>query len=133
MITACGSMGNSASGEASSSDTASTSSQVVTRAAFDGQAALDLARQQCDFGPRVPATPAHAKCAEWLTSTLKASCDTVIVQQGNVTTGQGKKLGIKNIIGSSILMHPNACCCLPIGTRAPGLTMIQTPLTTQNP
>ena len=105
MITACGSTGNSASSESVAADPTSTSSQVASRAAFDGQAALALARQQCDFGPRVPATPAHAKCAEWLTSTLKASCDTVIVQQGNVTTGQGKKLGIKNIIG---VINPDA-------------------------
>ena len=105
MVTACGGIGNSTSGEDSAADTTSTTSQVITRAAFDGQAALELARQQCDFGPRVPATPAHAKCAEWLTSTLKASCDTVLVQQGNVTTGQGKQLGIKNIIG---VINPEA-------------------------
>ena len=105
MLAACGSMGNPASGEATSTDTAATSSQAVKRASFDGQAALTLAQQQCDFGPRVPATPAHAKCAEWLTATLKASCDTVIVQQGTVTTGQGKPLGIKNIIG---VINPEA-------------------------
>ena len=105
MVTACGGIGNSTSGEDSAADTTSTTSQVITRAAFDGQAALELARQQCDFGPRVPATPAHAKCAEWLTSTLKASCDTVLVQQGTVTTGQGKQLGIKNIIG---IINPEA-------------------------
>ena len=105
MLTACGSMGNPASGEATATETAATSSQAVKRASFDGQAALALAQQQCDFGPRVPATPAHAKCAEWLTATLKASCDTVIVQQGNVTTGQDKPLGIKNIIG---VINPEA-------------------------
>ena len=105
MMTACGGTGNS-SADGRTTDTAVTaSSQSVHSDSFDGHAALELARQQCDFGPRVPATPAHAKCAEWLTTTLQASCDTVIVQQGTVTTGQGNPLGIKNIIG---IINPDA-------------------------
>ena len=105
LVTACGGSGSSTS-EASAADTAATvATQQVHSEPFDGRAALALAQQQCDFGPRVPATPAHAKCAEWLTTTLRASCDTVIVQQGTVTTGQGKSLGIKNIIG---VINPDA-------------------------
>ena len=53
----------------------------------------------------MPGTPQHAKCAEWLTTTLQASCDTVIVQQANVKTGQGNTIGIKNIIG---IINPDA-------------------------
>ena len=97
-----------ACGNTDSSTTASSSTDTATTAAaaqFDADAAFDLARQQCDFGPRVPGTPQHAKCAEWLTTTLQVSCDTVIVQQAEVKTGQGGKVGIKNIIG---IINPEA-------------------------
>ena len=104
LLTTCVNSGSSSSNDAAV-DTTSTTSQTVHRNSFDGQAALALAQQQCDFGPRVPATPAHAKCADWLTTTLQASCDTVIVQQATVTTGQGKPLGIKNIVG---VINPSA-------------------------
>ena len=99
----CGGKGQSTQETSTSTETTTQNDRHNTP--FDGQAALALAKQQCDFGPRVPATPAHAKCAEWLTTTLQESCDTVIVQQGNVTTGQGKSLGIKNIIG---IINPDA-------------------------
>ena len=104
LLTACGNTGSSSSNNGAI-DTTSTTSQTVHRNSFDGQAAFALAQQQCDFGPRVPATPAHDKCADWLTTSLQASCDTVIVQQASVTTGQGKQLGIKNIIG---VINPRA-------------------------
>lgn len=71
--------------------------QVVN---FDGSNAYNLVKAQCDFGPRVPGTAAHSKCAEWLEQSLKQSCDTVIVQQGQVTTFDGKTLNIKNFVGS---------------------------------
>ena len=74
-----------------------TITQVVN---FDGQNAYNLVKTQCDFGPRVPGTPAHSKCAEWLERSLKQNCDTVIVQQGQVTTFDGKVLNIKNFVGS---------------------------------
>ena len=74
-----------------------TITQVVN---FDGQNAYNLVKTQCDFGPRVPGTPAHSKCAEWLEQSLRQNCDTVIVQQGQVTTFDGKVLNIKNFVGS---------------------------------
>ena len=102
LVTACGNTGYSAATE-SGADTAATTASAVAQ--FDGNGALDLARQQCDFGPRVPGTPQHTKCAEWLTTTLQATCNTVIVQQANVKTGQGGMVGIKNIIG---VINPEA-------------------------
>ena len=93
LMTACGSTGNN-----DNTDTA-TATSTTTLKAFDGNGALELTRQQCEFGPRVPGTPAHAKCADWLMATLQASCDTVIMQTGTVQTATEGKLGIKNIIG----------------------------------
>ena len=92
---ACGSTGNSTA----TSTTTDTVTAATAGPVCDGNAAYQLARQQCDFGPRVPATAPHAKCAEWLISTLKESCDTVMVQTGTVQTATEGKLDIKNIIG----------------------------------
>ena len=104
MVTACG------HGAASSTDNETSTEAVATttaseRQTFDGNGALDLTRQQCNFGPRVPGTQAHAKCADWLISTLKQSCDTVILQTGTVQTATEGKIGIKNIIG---VINPDA-------------------------
>lgn len=103
LVTACGNTGGSTSGTDTGADTSA--AQPAAVAQFDANGAMDLARQQCAFGPRVPGTPQHAKCAEWLTTTLQASCDTVIVQQADVKTGQGGMIGIKNIIG---VINPEA-------------------------
>ena len=101
-MTACGSSnGTTQGGEtAAAQDTA-----TATRVTFDGNGALALTRQQCDFGPRVPGTPAHAQCAEWLMNDLKASCDTVIMQTATVQTASEGSLAIKNIIG---IINPDA-------------------------
>ena len=101
LMMACGSTGNSTA----TSTTTDTVTATTQRPVFDGNAAYQLARQQCEFGPRVPATAPHAKCAEWLISTLKESCDTVMVQTGTVQTATEGKLGIKNIIG---IINPEA-------------------------
>ena len=103
LVTACGNTGSSAATDsaAATADTAS----VTARPSFDGQAALELTRQQCDFGPRVPRTPAHAKCADWLIANLQTSCDTVIMQTGTVQTAKSGDLSIKNIIG---VINPEA-------------------------
>ena len=102
-MAACGSNGGSTASNPSSDDT--TSITTSSYRAFDGQAALTLTQQQCDFGPRVPGTQAHAKCADWLMATLKDACDTVIMQTGTVQTATEGSLGIKNIIG---IINPDA-------------------------
>jgi Zn-dependent M28 family amino/carboxypeptidase len=48
----------------------------------------------------VPGTPAHAKCADYLSAKLKSYGFEVIVQNGTVTTFDKKKFNLKNIIGS---------------------------------
>ncbi len=95
VITLLGCKSQKISEETSSVD--DTITQVVD---FNGMNAYNLVKTQCDFGPRVPGTAAHSKCAEWLEQSLRQSCDTVIVQQGQVTTFDGKTLNIKNLVGS---------------------------------
>lgn len=101
LMTACGNT-KVVSGDAAGSDTVTA---VAEQNPFDAAGAFELTRQQCDFGPRVPGTPAHEKCAEWLISTLQASCDTVLVQTASVQSARSGKVGIKNIIG---VINPEA-------------------------
>ena len=101
VMTACGGTGTPAAGE-STADSVSTAASHHT---FNGDMAYELTRQQCEFGPRVPGTPAHAQCAEWLQSTLRASCDTVLLQTAMLQSARSGKVGIKNIIG---VINPDA-------------------------
>ena len=83
----------------SSSSASSESATAAPAVNFSGDNAYKLVKTQCDFGPRVPGTPAHSKCAEWLEQQLQQSCDSTIVQEAQVTTFDGKTLNIKNFIG----------------------------------
>lgn len=38
---------------------------------FDGDRAFALLKEQCDFGPRPPGSPAHQRCLEWLSEKLR--------------------------------------------------------------
>ncbi|HKZ37121.1 MAG TPA: M28 family peptidase [Chryseolinea sp.] len=67
---------------------------------FNEDSAFAFIKAQVDFGPRVPGTTPHAKCAEYFVSKFKSLGWDVIVQNGNVTTYDGKKFNLKNIIAS---------------------------------
>ncbi len=98
-------VGCKAQKQASDSNSASDSATATAVVDFDGNNAYNLVKVQCDFGPRVPGTPAHSKCAEWLEQQLRDYCDSTIVQEAQVTTFDGKTLNIKNLIGS---INPDA-------------------------
>ncbi len=93
-------VGCKAQKQASESSAASESATAAPAVDFNGDNAFQLVKEQCDFGPRVPGTAAHLKCAQWLEQSLRQSCDSVIVQEAQVKTFDGKTLNIKNIIGS---------------------------------
>ena len=103
LMTACGSTGATTDGN-TAADSATTAA-TTARSQFDAAGAMALTRQQCDFGPRVPGTTAHAKCADWLVTALQASCDTVLVQTATVQSARSGKVGIKNIVG---VINPQA-------------------------
>lgn len=67
---------------------------------FNEDSAYAFVAKQVSFGPRVPGTKAHAKCAEWLQAELKKYGGSVYVQSGEVSTFDGKKFQLKNIIAS---------------------------------
>jgi hypothetical protein len=56
--------------------------------------------KQCDFGPRVPGTKAHADCQTYLVDELKKTCDDVKIQTFNhVWAYNGKTVEVDNIVG----------------------------------
>ncbi len=67
---------------------------------FNPDSAYQYIITQVNFGPRVPATPAQKKCADWMDTKLKAVCDTVHRQTARVKAGDGKMLPCINLIGS---------------------------------
>jgi hypothetical protein len=68
--------------------------------AFNADSAYEFCRIQLAFGPRVPNTPAHDKCAAYLTETLKTYTEHVIVQKGQVYAYNKTPLKFQNIIAS---------------------------------
>ncbi len=65
---------------------------------FDGEAALQYAKAQLDFGPRVPGTPAAQQAGDWIIEQMRSRSDTVIVQSWTHTTKDGIQLPMRNII-----------------------------------
>lgn len=66
---------------------------------FNADSAYAFVQAQVDFGARVPATAAHAACADYLTATLERFGAQVEVQQGEMPLYSGEKKPLKNIIG----------------------------------
>ncbi len=65
---------------------------------FNGDSAFAYVKKQVDFGPRVPDSKAHSKCATYLIKELKNFSDTVIVQKANIKVFDGKTFQIQNIM-----------------------------------
>jgi glutaminyl-peptide cyclotransferase len=67
---------------------------------FNQDSAYNFIASQVDFGPRVPNTKGHIACGDYLIERLKSYCDTVIVQEAQLTAFDGNVLNSKNIIAS---------------------------------
>lgn len=65
--------------------------------AFNADSAYAFVQRQVDFGPRVPGTPAHTACVDWMVARLKAAGAEVIEQTGTVTVYTGQKLPLRNL------------------------------------
>lgn len=75
---------------------------------FNSDSAYQYVKDQCDFGPRVPATEAHAACLDYfVTQFNRFAADTVIVQKGEVAIYDGSKKPVRNVIASYGLEKPN--------------------------
>jgi len=75
--------------------------QPLTLLPFNGQSAYALLVKQCDFGPRVPDTPAHDSCRVFLGEELKKYADQVAEQTfDEYLPGLQKTVKLTNIIAS---------------------------------
>ncbi len=70
---------------------------AVPKTDFDGNAALEYARAQMEFGARVPGTANAQRAGDWIEARMRERADTVIVQKWTHTTINGKQLPMRNI------------------------------------
>ena len=74
--------------------------QEIIVPSFNADSAYNYVAKQLDFGPRVPGSEAHAKCAEWFIDFFNDKADTVYVQEFRSRLYNGKSIDGKNIIAS---------------------------------
>lgn len=86
--------------QAGSADSTSSKTTRVVIPEFNKDSAYAFVVAQLAFGPRVPETPAHEQCAEYITAKMKTWCRDVIVQKCSMKAYNGKILEGKNIIAS---------------------------------
>ena len=68
---------------------------------FNSDSAYEYVKAQCDFGPRVPGSEAHALCLAYFVEKFNSfGADTVIVQEGESVIYDGTKMPIRNVIAS---------------------------------
>lgn len=65
---------------------------------FDGEQAKRWVEHMVAAGPRVPGTPAHRAIGDWLVEQLRATADTVVVQEWIHVTQRGDSLPMRNIL-----------------------------------
>ena len=75
---------------------------------FNPDSAYEYVKAQCDFGPRVPGSDAHASCLAYFVDKFNSfGADTVIVQNGETVLYDGTKMPIRNVIASFGIGRPN--------------------------
>ena len=73
---------------------------ATTAPLFDADSAYAYVEKQVSFGYRVPNTPAHKACGDYLASELKRFGAQVYEQEATLTAYDGTPLESRNIIGS---------------------------------
>jgi glutaminyl-peptide cyclotransferase len=73
---------------------------VVTAPVFNQDSAYFFVEKQVSFGPRIPNSTNHVRCADYLVQTLKKFGAKVMEQDFQAKTYDGKMLRSKNIIAS---------------------------------
>jgi Zn-dependent M28 family amino/carboxypeptidase len=100
----CG--GSSKNDQPATTETPTQTKLVTTELpTFNADTAYAITAKQVAFGPRVPNTDAHVKCADYLIATLKRYGAEVVVQSGKVTAYTGESLSFRNILAQ---INPSA-------------------------
>jgi hypothetical protein len=74
--------------------------KILTVPSFNSDSAYAFINDQLAFGPRVPNTPAHTMCAEYLLRKLKLYGAKVYLQPFSDIAYNGTRLYLQNIVGS---------------------------------
>jgi Zn-dependent M28 family amino/carboxypeptidase len=98
LITASCKQKSSNNGSASENTDAAIEKQISPD--FNADSSFVFVKKQVDFGPRIPGTPAHAACAQFLQQKLKSYGANVFIQNGQVQTYDKKTYTLKNIIAA---------------------------------
>lgn len=77
-----------------------TDSVSVTQVQFNADSAYASIVTQCGFGERVPNTPAHEKCGDYIVKSMEAVGLKVTEQRVNQKAWDGTTLKTRNIIGA---------------------------------
>ncbi len=94
IATAC-----SAGSSTTQETTTTPQSNQLPQVQFMADSAYKYIQAQLDFGPRVPGTKAHNRCADYLVEALRSyGADTVLQQKTTVVAFNGDKLPINNIM-----------------------------------
>lgn len=92
---------NTPSGETTNSgDDTETVQPDIKVPDFSKDSAFEFVKKQVDFGTRIPGSPGHKACREWLVATFKGYGATVIEQPFDAAVYTGKVLKSVNIIAS---------------------------------
>jgi len=83
-----------------SAEATETTERQVKAPEFDADSAYQYVKAQVDFGPRVPNTPQHVACGNYLAEKLAGFGAKVINQYADLIGYDGKVLKARNIIGS---------------------------------
>lgn len=67
---------------------------------FQSDSAYAHIATQVGFGPRIPGLESHRRCGDFLASKLKQYGAVVVEQHDSATVAKGKRLPLRNIIGS---------------------------------
>lgn len=79
-----------------------TQSMPAPASTFNTDSAMAYLQRQVDFGPRVPGSDAHRRCADWIALTLRDMGYTVTDNTESVTHPvSGNKVSVRNIYAQS--------------------------------
>jgi len=70
----------------------------VTVPTFNADSSFAFIERQLSFGPRVPGTPEHVACGDWLEEKLRGYSNSVIIQRAKQKLFTGETIEIRNII-----------------------------------
>ncbi len=97
-LLSCGSTGTKENG--ASQGITKQPTKTAAAPVFDADSAYTYVANQVAFGPRVPNTPAHKACGDYLAAELQRLGAKVYQQEATLTAYDGTRLEARNIIGS---------------------------------